>query len=720
MPSKPSPSGTLAFQSDRMERRTRSRPLCVAIDTGGTFTDCVWLERGRIRMLKVFSTPDDPSRAIADALEKIGCPDTLILLHGTTVGTNTLLQRHGGKVALVTTTGFEDVIEIGRQARPKLYDFFFDRTEPLVPGELRFGIEERTSSEGELLQEPTPTELRSLVERIRQQNPDAIAISLLFSFANPKNEDAVAAALEGLGVPLSVSHRILPEFREYERASTVVVNAYLQPVMQRYFERLEQRTRARINGPQRLKPATIGGLTGTTEVVPFHEDSKGKRDAGTRIFVMQSSGGITALDSAAREPVRTVLSGPAGGVVGAAAMARCSGHDRTISFDMGGTSTDVALIDREIRPSTQSEIAGLPVGVPMLDIHTVGAGGGSIARFDAAGALRVGPESAGADPGPICYGRGTQPTVTDANLILGRLQANHFLGGEFRLDEGRTRRIVSQWLKAQGSNLSLDQFASGVIRVVNATMEKAVRVVSIERGYDPREFALVAFGGAGGLHACELAEALSIPRVIVPALPGALSAFGILVSDVVKDYSRTGLWRALEKLPLTRLDQEFAVLRRQAQDDFHAEGWEGKVTNHASIDVRYRGPGYELNVPYTRGLVAAFRREHERRYGYGYPGREVELVTLRLRASVKSTVRTVKRPSSLRGRTQGYATQRNPVSFDGRKVSTAIWERELLPPSRKLSGPAVITEYSATTVVPPGKRFWIDRAGNLVIGVGGK
>ncbi|MBZ5571550.1 MAG: hydantoinase/oxoprolinase family protein [Acidobacteriia bacterium] len=483
-----------------MERRHPS-PLCVAIDTGGTFTDCVWMEGPRTRMLKVFSTPEDPSRAIADALEKIGTRGPLTVLHGTTVGTNTLLQRNGGRVALVTTAGFEDVIEIGRQARPKLYDFFFERVEPLVPRDGRFGVEERTSSEGEILQEPSLTQLRSLAERISAQNPDVIAISLLFSFVNSKNENAVVQALAGLGVPLSVSHQILPEFREYERTSTVVVNAYLQPVMQRYFERLEQRTRARTSVPQGLKPGSIGGLGGTTEVVPFHGAAKGAGPETARVFVMQSSGGITALSSAAREPVRTVLSGPAGGVVGAAAMASRSGYDRIISFDMGGTSTDVALIDHEVRPSTQSEIAGLPVGVPMLDIHTVGAGGGSIARFDAAGALRVGPESAGADPGPICYGRGSQPTVTDANLILGRLQADHFLGGEFRLDEERTCRIVTQWLKAQGSNLSLQQFADGVIRVVNGTMEKAIRVVSVERGYDPREFTLVAFGGAGGVPA---------------------------------------------------------------------------------------------------------------------------------------------------------------------------------------------------------------------------
>ena len=411
-----------------------------------------------------------------------------------------------------------------------------------------------------------------MADKLRKENPEAIAISLLFSFANPKTENAVASALKKLGLPLSVSHQILPEFREYERTSTVVVNAYLQPVMQRYLENLEQRARS------------------------------SRRATGThsRIFVMQSSGGITSLASAAREPVRTVLSGPAGGVVGAAAMARRSGFDRIISFDMGGTSTDVALVDHEISAGSQAEIAGLPIGVPMLDIHTVGAGGGSIARFDAAGALRVGPESAGADPGPICYGRGTEPTVTDANLLLGRLQPQRFLGGDFTLDLERTRRLVAEWLKRHASRLTPEQFAAGVIRVVNSTMEKAIRVVSIERGYDPREFTLVAFGGAGGLHACELAEALSIPRVMIPALPGALSAFGILVSDVVKDNSRTVLWRVAAKLPKQQVEQEFATLRRQAEGDFRNEAWKGAITHRRSVDVRYQGQGYELNIPYTR------------------------------------------------------------------------------------------------------------------------
>lgn len=694
-----------------MQRRTGFRPIFVAIDTGGTFTDCVWMDHGRIRMIKVFSTPDDPSRAIADAIKKSGVSGQLTLLHGTTVGTNTLLQRKGARVALVTTAGFEDVIEIGRQARPKLYDFFFDRVEPLVPGDRRFGVNERTSSDGEILQAPSPADLGNLAKKISEANPEAIAVSLLFAFANPQNEKKVAAALENLGVPLSVSHQILPEFREYERTSTVVVNAYLQPVMQKYLENLEKRLLAFVDA------------SSVPEIVPSRGNAREHDTASLRIFVMQSSGGTTAVNAAAREPVRTVLSGPAGGVIGAAARARRSGFTRIISFDMGGTSTDVALVDGQTQASSQSEIAGFPLGVPMLDIHTVGAGGGSIARFDVAGALRVGPESAGADPGPICYGRGIEPTVTDANLILGRLQADRFLGGEFALDEERTRKLIAEWLKRSGSRLSLAQFAAGVIRVVNATMEKAIRVVSIERGFDPREFTLVAFGGAGGLHACELAEALGIPRVIVAALPGALSAFGILVSDIVKDYSQTVLWRTLHKMPFSRLDQEFARLRRNAEKDFQAESWHGKIQPRLSVDVRFRGQGYELNLPYTRRLVEAFHHEHRRRYGYSYANHEIELVTLRLRASMRCSQ---SKPTGLRGRPAvaerrkqsppGSArASRISVILDGKRTSAAIYDREGLIAGKKLSGPAIVAEYSATTLIPEGKRFWTDQAGNLLI-----
>jgi N-methylhydantoinase A len=671
-------------------RKVVPQSVHIAVDTGGTFTDCVWREHGKLKVLKVFSTPADPSQAIVEALEKIGGRSPVILLHGTTVGTNTLLQRKGARVALVTTAGFEDAIEIGRQARPKLYDLFFDRIEPLVPAELRFGLRERTTSDGKILQAPFRQELQSLIQEIIAKHTQAIAICLLFSFANPKTENAIAAVLKTLGLPLSVSHRILPEFREYERTSTVVVNAYLQPVMQHYLENLEGRAR---------RSRQFGA-------------------SQSRIFVMQSSGGITSLASAVREPVRTVLSGPAGGVVGAAAMARRSGFDKIISFDMGGTSTDVALIDREIQPGGQAEIAGLPVGVPMLDIHTVGAGGGSIARFDAAGALRVGPESVGADPGPICYGRGTQPTVTDANLLLGRLQPQQFLGGDFTLDLERTRRLIAEWLKRQAVKFTTDDFAAGVIRVVNSTMEKAIRVVSIERGYDPRDFTLVAFGGAGGLHACELAEALSIPRVMIPALPGALSAFGILVSDVVKDYSRTVLWRVEATLPNSRLEQEFAKLRQRAETDFRNEKWLGAVTHRRSVDLRYQGQGYELSIPYTGNLIPDFRREHQRRYGYSYPDRNLELVTLRLRSTIKSAISQEKPLAASHSRRvtlDGALPRRAPVSFAGKKQTIAIRPRDSLQIGKKYSGPAVVTEYSATTVISRNKHFWLDRWENLLI-----
>lgn len=641
-------------------------------------------------MLKVFSTPADPSLAIAEALRKIGHPGPLVLLHGTTVGTNTILERKGARTALVTTAGFEDVIEIGRQARPRLYDFFFDRIEPLVAKELRFGVGERVSSDGEILKSPGEDEVKTLLEKVAASRPESIAVSFLFSFANPHNELKVVQELEALGLPISASHRILPEFREYERTSTVVINAYLQPILRRYLKNLERK---------------VGG-----------EDSsqgEGERSrTSARIFVMQSSGGIASLDTAAREPVRTVLSGPAGGVTGAAASARRSGFERIIAFDMGGTSTDVSLVEKEITMSSSSEIAGLPLGVPTLDIQTVGAGGGSLARFDAGGLLRVGPESAGADPGPICYGRGAQPTVTDANLLLGRLRPELFLGGDFRLEVERTRQVTREWLKKQGSQLSLEKFAAGVVRVVNATMEKALRVVSIERGRDPREFALVAFGGAGGLHACALAESLGIPHVIVPAMPGALSAYGILMSDVVKDYSQTVLWRVRDRLPFAELRAAFAKLEKGARRDFRSENWPGKIRIETHLDLRYRGQGYELNLPFSKSVLREFEKEHRRRYGYAHAGREIEIVTLRLRAVVKSAGSQARFPQVKRGET---AASTAGVLFGDKKVRAAVFVRDGLTPERRYSGPAIVTEYSATTVIPPGRSFHIDRAGNLNI-----
>jgi N-methylhydantoinase A len=611
--------------------------------------------------------------------------------------------------------------------------------------------------------------LETLAEQIAAQKPQAVAISLLFSFANPANEKAVAAALARLNLPLSVSHQILPEFREYERASTVLVNAYLQPVMQGYLQKLQERlssgqerAQARVPVPQgpssqagvtppqppqkrrEAGPSTLPrqaseshpnkpkpGLSGAPESLRV---SPGGSDAArtaqpavhSQIFVMQSSGGITALNTAAEQPVRTVLSGPAGGIVGAAAVAQRSGFNRIITFDMGGTSSDVALVDGRPSTTNEADVAGLPVRVPVLDIHTVGAGGGSLARFDAGGALRVGPESAGADPGPICYGKGERPTVTDANLLLGRLPADQFLGGEFQLDLPRTQKIVAQWLKDNGSQLTPEEFAAGVVRVVNANMEKAIRVVSIERGYDPRQFSLAAFGGAGAMHACDLAQALRIPRVIVPAYPGALSALGILISDVVKDHSRTVLLRVGVKSKKARdfsaqLDPVFAELKRNIAAELKKEDWQGRALFEPSCDLRYRGQGYELNLPYDAGVLQRFHAEHKRRYGYSSPEREVEIVTVRMRGKVASPEKLsrltitegpeISEPGNLKPATA-------MVHFGGKRHRTEIVPRASIKAGRKLRGPAIITEYSATTVVPPGLSFHKDQAGNLLIETG--
>ncbi|HWC18460.1 MAG TPA: hydantoinase/oxoprolinase family protein [Terriglobales bacterium] len=669
----------IALQS----RSTWKSPLRVAVDTGGTFTDCVWIEDGRLKILKVFSTPHEPAEAIASAVARIANPNCeIILLHGTTVGTNALLQRKGARTALVTTAGFEDAIEIGRQARPNLYDLNIRRIEPLVPRELRFGIAERTRPDGGVERSPSSEESRTLLSRLKSSTAESVAICLLFSFANPANEIAIQAELQQLGLPLSLSHRILPEFREYERMSTVTVNAYLQPLMQRYLESLRDRL-------TRKKP--------------------------TSIFVMQSSGGITALETATHQPVRTVLSGPAGGAVGALEMGRSAGFENIVSFDMGGTSTDVALLEGRLLVTSEADVAGLPVRVPMLNIHTVGAGGGSIARLDAGGALRVGPESAGADPGPICYGKGTQPTVTDANLLLGRLRAENFLGGEFRLDIQRTRALFCEWLSSHNLHWSAEEFASGIVRVVNATMEKAIRVVSIEQGYDPREFSLLSFGGAGALHACELAAGLSMPRVIVPPAPGALSAYGILVSDVVKDFARTApmLVSADSFGPATQTSGIFAELKQAALAEYQVEGWKGTPSLECSIDMRYQGQGYELRIPWRDSprLLDDFHAAHQKRFGYQHIGKKIEAVTFRVRGSLPPGA-SARQTSYVKSAQQSI---REFVNFDGKSIKTTVMQRDALRTGFSARGPLIVNEYTATTVVPPGWRLAVHRSGSLLL-----
>jgi len=656
--------------------------LRVAIDTGGTFTDCVYFAEGELRVLKVFSTPADASLAVLAALSQIAGSEAVDVRHGTTVGTNTMLERKGAHVAFVTTAGFEDTIAIGRQTRAKLYDWFAPLPQPLVPRELRFGVPERVTAEAEILRAPTEEELAALVEQVCASGAESVAISLLFSFARPETEKRVAAALSQLGIPLSTSHRILPEFREYERASTTVVNAYLAPRMQTYLTHLEQ--------------------------------SVATQHAGGRVDVMQSSGGIIPARLAAREPVRTVLSGPAGGVIGACRVAHSAGFDRIIGFDMGGTSTDVFLAESTAagaQLTRDSIVAGVPIGVPMLDIHTAGAGGGSLARFDAGGMLRVGPESAGADPGPICFGRGNQPTVTDANLLLGRLDPASFLGGGVNLDRNRAERIMREH---KGPIASVEEFAAGILRVVETHMERAIRVVSIERGNDPRDFTLVAFGGGGPLHACALARALRIPTVLIPAMPGALSAVGILLADAVRDHSRTVM---LPGDAITAIDQTFAELEQRANEEFRAEGLDGKA--HRSLDLRYRGQGHELNVPFDVGAppqcIEAFHQLHRQRYGIADPQRAVEVVNLRLRMIAAGEPWSPLTRECVAGEGTAAIYAEQEIYFENAFVKSPLYRRDLLTPGDIIQGPAMITEYTSATTLPPGAIARVDAYGNLVI-----
>jgi N-methylhydantoinase A len=652
----------------------------IGIDTGGTFTDCVYTDRDGLKVLKVLSTPHDPAEAVLTALKSIHPWARAEIRHGTTVGTNTLLERTGARVAFVTTAGFEDTISIGRQARTSLYDWFITVPPPLVPEELRFGVKERTLPDGTILKAPDEVELLVLTQSLHTAGAESIALSLLFSFANPANEEAVESALSALGVPVSASHRILPEFREYERASTLAVNAYLAPRMGGYLARLR---------------------SSVDSVCP-----------AARVHVMQSSGGIVSAAVAAREPVRTILSGPAGGLVGACEVARRAGYSRVLSFDMGGTSTDVALAEVNARhalsTSNELQIANIPVAVPMLNIHTVGAGGGSVAHFDAGGALQVGPESAGSDPGPICYGRGNRPTVTDANLLLGRLQPNFFLGGRMALDEARARRHFAE---TKGPVETVEAFAEGIIRVAEATMEKALRVISVERGYDPREFTLVTFGGAGPLHACALARSLRIPRVLVPRMPGALSALGVMLADVVRDYSKTVM---LPPAPGV-LESHFRFLEELGRRQMKAEGFEAKPAR--TLDVRYVGQGYELNVEWSADFVSRFHRAHERRYGYSDSRRPVEVVNVRVRMIGATQPIPLPRVRVRRGHGSQAVRAEPRIFYHGRFLRSLVYDRASLRAGDEFAGPAVIVEYSATTFVPPRCKLRVDAWENMVIDV---
>ncbi len=631
------------------------------------------VEGGTLRVAKVPSTPDDPARAILAGLRLLAGGRPVRLHYGSTVATNALLERRGARVVLLTTAGFEDVLEIGRQTRPVLYTLEPRRPQPLVPRQRRIGVRERILVDGKIEVPLGETAVGAALRAVRQARAEAVAVCLLHGYRNPVHERRLATALRAFGLHVSVSHRLLREYREYERTTTTVVNAYVGPAMARHLTR--------------LATAVRGGL-----------------------HVMQSNGGLVRAATAAAEPVRTVLSGPAGGLVGAVQRARAAGITRLVTLDMGGTSTDVALVDGPLRWRSETLVGGVPVRVPALDIHTVGAGGGSLARLDAGGALRVGPESAGAVPGPACYGRGTEPTVTDANLVLGRLVESEFLGGELRLDLARARASLAPLASQIGS--SVEQAALGVLTVVTAAMARAVRVITVERGHDPREFTLVAFGGAGGLHAAALAQVLGMRRVFVPRHPGLLSAWGMLGASVLRDVSRT-LRRVAP--PRGMLEQEFRQLAREARRQAEADGVV-RPRLEATMDVRYLGQSYEVTVPWRRGWVRAFHRSHARLYGHADPLRPVEVVTLRMRAHGGARRLPVDR---LGPGPQPVPRSRRPVVFDTpRARTTPVYRRDDLPVGWQARGPVLVCEYSATTVVPPGWRVAVERSGGLVLEVG--
>jgi N-methylhydantoinase A len=653
--------------------------LTIAIDTGGTFTDCVYRVSGRLEVLKVPSTPEDPGRAILDAIRQILARTgrkNIDVRHGTTVATNTLLERKGARVAFVTTAGFEDTLAIGRQARPSLYDWNAHRPKPLAAEERCFGVSERVAPDGVVLGAPNEADLNELQRKVKSSGAESVAVSLLFSFAHPAHERAVAEALAPLGLPVSLSHQILPEFREYERAATVTLNAYLAPRMQGYICGLERNLRDK-----------------------------------ARLSIMQSSGGILSAEAAAREPVRTILSGPAGGVIGALSVARSASIERILSFDMGGTSTDVALLDatREPAISTDGEVAGFSVRVPMLDIHTAGAGGGSLAWIDSAGALQVGPQSAGANPGPSCYGRGDGATVTDANLVLGRLHPEHFLGGAMRLDFARAQHAITAFCGAGRGFRTIEEAAEGILRVANVRMESALRRVSVERGFDPRDFALLAFGGAGPLHACALAGALGTRQVVVPAAPGALSALGILDADLRREFSRTVMLAPGSK----EIGRVYRELEEEARETFQAEGSRPFLTR--SADMRYQGQGFELRVNWGADAVPRFHRIHEQAYGYADPGRTVEIVTLRVQAVARTQRTRSARMSPTKGDGGEAQIRKHRVFEEGRWRRATLYDRGRLRPANRITGPAVIVELSATTYLPTNWSATVDGFGNLVL-----
>src|SRR6516165_4479721 len=681
----------------------------VGVDSGGTFTDiCLFEEdEGQLEIWKVPSTPDDPSRGIADAVEQgmrrvavdANVPPGACVTyfgHGTTVATNALIQHRGITPALLTTQGFRDLLEIGRQKRPDLYDLFADKPLTLVPRNLRLEIPERVRHNGEI---ETPLDLPAVseaVKRLRAANAGAVAICFLYSFVRPEHEQEAKRIIEEAlrGVFVCASHEIAPEFREFERLSTTVVNAYLGPVMRGYISKLAPRLAAL-------------GMTATAHIT-------------------QSNGGVIGFETAAAMPVRTVLSGPSTGVVGAQAVAKAAGFENLITFDMGGTSTDVALLKNgEPRLASEATVHGYPVKAPMLDIHTVGAGGGSIAFVDSGGLLKVGPRSAGADPGPVCYGRGnTEPTVTDANIVLQTLNPSYLLGGRMAVRGELAKEAIGRLADKLG--LSPIETAQGIISVVTANMARAIRVISVQRGHDPRDYTLVAFGGAGPLHAVRLAAELDIRRVLVPRNPGILCAMGLLMTDLRADFGVTRLIR-LSSAVIGEIEATFSELRKRCEAWFAERGIEASARRVTlSVDMRYAGQNYELAVPLPAGLIteatveglaAGFAAAHQQLYGFVAEDEPIQLVTFRAeaigivpKADIRPTAEASLDPGAAEvGQRHVWLHER--AAF----VSCPIYDREKLVAGNRVEGPAIVEQMDATTLIVPGATATVDRYLNLLL-----
>jgi len=644
--------------------------LFLGVDTGGTFTDLVFYDGNEIKIHKVPSTPKNPSSAILSGIKyfRILTNQSFNVIHGTTVATNALLERKGAKVLLLTTKGFEDILEIGRQNRVKLYDLFIEKKSPLIMTQDRVGIDERVDYAGEILKEIDLEKLQILFREIDFDRYDTIAVSFINSFVNPENEIKVGEVLKELNIPVTLSSSILPEFREYERTSTTVLNSYLIPKVNNYMNSLNE---------------LLGDI---------------------KINIMQSNGGVITPEQAGNEPVRIITSGPAGGVVGAFNIASQIGIDKIITYDMGGTSTDISLCDSNIKYTTESIIDEYPIKTSMIDILTIGAGGGSIAYVDAGGALKVGPQSAGADPGPACYGKGGKLTVTDANLLLGRIVENKFLGGRMKI----SKELSLKTIKKLSKSFKVDEFslAENILKVVNSNMEKAIKLISVEKGYDPREFTLISYGGAGGLHACELAKDIDTKQVVFPLNPGVFSAVGMLFADSFKDYSK-GFFLNYNEINLGDLDDQYEILEKRASKELKEDNLEFE----RFVDLRYKYQSHELTIKYGQGFIDEFHSVHYKRYGFNNPDKEIEIVTIRLKAYINRSEYKLPKQNIVK---KDIKKDKINIFIDGKRKDVDSYKREEFFPGLNFYGPCIITEETSTIYIPFGFHCHVDEYGNIL------